>query len=111
MIFANTERKRIILATPIAETSLTIEGVSVVIDSGLMKKPYFSPQTVSVVCGPFPSPRHQPNSAVAGLAGWGQAVAIVYGQRQSTIQSLNFCPRKYLTPISALYFWRSCNGE
>ncbi len=43
MIFTNVEQRRIILATPIAETSLTIEGVSVVIDSGLMKKPYFSP--------------------------------------------------------------------
>ena len=43
MIFAHVKQRRIILATPIAETSLTIEGVSVVIDCGLMKKPYFSP--------------------------------------------------------------------
>lgn len=43
MVFSTTCKRRIILATPIAETSLTIEGVSVVIDSGLMKKPHFSP--------------------------------------------------------------------
>lgn len=43
MVFSTSSQRRIILATPIAETSLTIEGVSVVIDSGLMKKPYFSP--------------------------------------------------------------------
>ncbi len=43
MVFSNTFKRRVILATPIAETSLTIEGVSVVIDSGLMKRPYFSP--------------------------------------------------------------------
>jgi ATP-dependent helicase HrpB len=42
MVFANSNKRRIILATPIAETSLTIEGVSVVIDSGLMKIPKFS---------------------------------------------------------------------
>jgi len=42
-IFINIVKRRIILATPIAETSLTIEGISVVIDSGLMKKPFFSP--------------------------------------------------------------------
>ncbi len=42
-VFSHTAKRRIILATPIAETSLTIERVSVVIDSGLMKKPYFSP--------------------------------------------------------------------
>ena len=44
-IFATSDKRRVILATPIAETSLTIEGVSVVIDSGLMKVPQFSPAT------------------------------------------------------------------
>lgn len=34
-------RRRIILATPIAETSLTIEGISTVIDSGLARRPRF----------------------------------------------------------------------
>ncbi len=43
LVFTKTARRRLILATPIAETSLTIEGVSVVIDSGLMKIPRFSP--------------------------------------------------------------------
>jgi len=42
LVFANQEKRRLILATPIAETSLTIEGVSVVIDSGLVKIPCFS---------------------------------------------------------------------
>ncbi len=45
MIFKQYKQRRVILATPIAETSLTIEGISVVIDSGLMKKPFFSPAT------------------------------------------------------------------
>ncbi len=45
MIFTSSNTRRVILATPIAETSLTIEGVSVVIDSGLMKVPQFSPST------------------------------------------------------------------
>ncbi len=45
LIFAATKRRRLILATPIAETSLTIEGVTVVIDSGLMKVPQFSAAT------------------------------------------------------------------
>ncbi len=38
-------RQRIILATPIAQTSVTIDGVSVVIDSGLERRPEFNPQT------------------------------------------------------------------
>ncbi len=45
LIFAPVDKRRVILATPIAETSLTIEGVSVVVDSGLMKIPHFSPAT------------------------------------------------------------------
>ena len=36
--------RKIVLATPIAETSLTIEGVRVVVDSGLCRKPVFDPQ-------------------------------------------------------------------
>ncbi len=36
-------RRKIVLATSIAETSLTIEGVRVVIDAGLMRVPRFEP--------------------------------------------------------------------
>ncbi len=38
-------RRKIVLATPIAETSLTIEGVGVVIDSGFVRVPEFDPGT------------------------------------------------------------------
>lgn len=37
--------RKVVLATSIAETSLTIEGIRVVIDSGLMRVPRFSPRT------------------------------------------------------------------
>ncbi len=37
--------RKIILATSIAETSVTIEGITCVIDSGLMRVPRFSPTT------------------------------------------------------------------
>ncbi|MCC0016798.1 MAG: ATP-dependent helicase HrpB, partial [Rhodobiaceae bacterium] len=37
-------RRKVVLATPIAETSLTIEGVTVVVDSGLMRVPRFDPR-------------------------------------------------------------------
>ena len=35
--------RKIVLATPIAETSLTIQGIRVVVDSGLVNQPGFSP--------------------------------------------------------------------
>jgi ATP-dependent helicase HrpB len=37
------KRRKVVLATNIAETSLTIEGVSVVIDAGLERRPRFDP--------------------------------------------------------------------
>jgi len=38
-------QRKVVLATPIAETSLTIEGIRVVIDSGLMRVPRFAPRS------------------------------------------------------------------
>ena len=38
-------RRKVVLATPIAETSLTIENVRVVVDSGLCRKLVFDPQS------------------------------------------------------------------
>jgi ATP-dependent helicase HrpB len=38
-------RRKVVLATSIAETSLTIEGVRIVIDSGFMRVPRFSPRS------------------------------------------------------------------
>ena len=42
-VFADSGRRRIILATPVAETSVTIPGVRIVVDSGLVRMPFFSP--------------------------------------------------------------------
>ncbi len=38
-------RRKVVLATSIAETSVTLEGVTAVVDSGLMRVPRFSPGT------------------------------------------------------------------
>jgi ATP-dependent helicase HrpB len=38
-------RRKVVLATAIAETSLTIEGIRGVIDAGLMRRPRFDPNT------------------------------------------------------------------
>lgn len=37
--------RKIVLATPVAETSLTIEGVRVVVDAGYCRRPIFDPHT------------------------------------------------------------------
>jgi ATP-dependent helicase HrpB len=40
-----TGRRRVVLATDIAETSLTVEGVRVVVDTGLARTPRFDPRS------------------------------------------------------------------
>ncbi|HUC91259.1 MAG TPA: ATP-dependent helicase HrpB [Paenibacillus sp.] len=40
-----TGRRKVVLATSIAETSLTVQSVRIVIDAGLMRVPRFSPRT------------------------------------------------------------------
>jgi ATP-dependent RNA helicase HrpB len=42
---AETGQRKLVLATAIAETSLTIEGISVVVDAGLMRISRFDPNT------------------------------------------------------------------
>ena len=42
---SESARRKVVLSTDIAETSLTIEGVRIVIDSGLMRVPRFSPRS------------------------------------------------------------------
>lgn len=42
---APTGQRKVVLASPIAETSLTIDGVRTVVDSGLRRAPRFDPRT------------------------------------------------------------------
>ncbi|MBR2066622.1 MAG: ATP-dependent RNA helicase, partial [Kiritimatiellae bacterium] len=42
-VFARGGPRKVVLSTSIAETSLTLEGVTAVVDSGLMRVPRFSP--------------------------------------------------------------------
>jgi ATP-dependent helicase HrpB len=45
MTRGSEDRRRIILATAVAETSLTIEGIEAVVDSGWSRRPRFSPES------------------------------------------------------------------
>jgi ATP-dependent helicase HrpB len=49
--------RKVVLATSIAETSLTIEGVRVVVDAGLMRVPRFDPRTGMTALATMPVTR------------------------------------------------------
>ncbi len=42
-VFSRSSRRKVIFSTSVAETSVTVEGVTAVVDSGLMRVPRFSP--------------------------------------------------------------------
>lgn len=44
-VFASASRRRVILATNVAETSVTVDGVTLVVDSGLARVPEWDPAT------------------------------------------------------------------
>ena len=72
-IFKRSSRRRIVLATSIAETSLTVGGITAVIDSGLMRVPRFSPSTgmTGLVTLPLSSDRAEQRRGRAGRVGPG----------------------------------------
>jgi ATP-dependent RNA helicase HrpB len=39
------ETRKVVLATPVAESSITIDGVTIVVDSGLVRQPVLEPET------------------------------------------------------------------
>ena len=41
----NRQQRRVVIATPIAESSITIDGVTAVVDSGLHRAPVYDPTT------------------------------------------------------------------
>ena len=72
-VFAPSARRKVILSTSIAETSVTIEGITTVIDSGLMRVPRFSPSTgmSGLVTLPLTQDRAEQRRGRAGRLGPG----------------------------------------
>ena len=65
--------QRVVLATDVAETSLTIEGIGAVVDSGLARKPRFDPNSglSRLVLGPISQASARQRAGRAGRLGPG----------------------------------------
>jgi ATP-dependent helicase HrpB len=68
-------RRRVVLATDIAETSLTVEGVRVVVDAGLSRAPRFDPRSglTKLHTGPISRASAEQRAGRAGRTGPGVA--------------------------------------
>ena len=66
-------RRRLVLATDLAETSVTIPGIGVVVDSGLTRKPRFEPGSglTRLVTEPIPRASAEQRAGRAGRLGPG----------------------------------------
>jgi ATP-dependent helicase HrpB len=71
-------RRRVVLATDIAETSLTIEGIGVVVDAGLTRKPRFEPGRglTRLVTEPIPRDSAEQRAGRAGRLGPGHCIRL-----------------------------------
>jgi len=70
--------RRVVLATDLAETSLTIEGIGVVVDSGLTRKPRFeaSPGMTRLVTQPIAQASAEQRAGRAGRLGPGHCLRL-----------------------------------
>lgn len=71
---SNTATRRIIFATNIAETSVTVPGIVFVVDSGLVKLPYFDPRTglERLIIGPISQASARQRAGRAGRVSAGK---------------------------------------
>ena len=76
---ATAGRRRVVLATNVAETSLTIEGVSAVVDSGLARTLRFDPRSGldRLVLGRIPRSSADQRAGRAGRLGPGLALRLI----------------------------------
>jgi ATP-dependent helicase HrpB len=97
------ERRKVVLATNIAETSLTIEGIRIVIDGGLSRQLRFDPATGlnRLVTARVSAASATQRTGRAGRLGPGICYRLWSGHTQSTL--LSFTPpeilRTELTPL------------
>ncbi|MBF2054158.1 MAG: ATP-dependent helicase HrpB [Candidatus Sericytochromatia bacterium] len=82
-------QRKVVLATNVAETSLTIEGISVVIDSGLARSPRFDPVSgmSQLITGQISKASATQRAGRAGRLGPGVCIRLWHEADQARLQS------------------------
>lgn len=75
-VFRKTTRRKVVLATNVAETSLTVPGIALVIDSGLVRRTAYHRGRAHLALHPIASDAAEQRSGRAGRTGPGVAVRL-----------------------------------
>jgi ATP-dependent helicase HrpB len=102
--------RKIVLATTIAETSLTIDGIGAVIDTGFKRVPRFDPASGMTALETVAYHWPPPTSVAAARAAWGRASAIACGPRRKRAPSSLMTSLKSSSRISPHSCWSSLPG-
>jgi ATP-dependent helicase HrpB len=94
------DKRRVVLSTSIAETSLTVPGVRIVIDGGFRRAPKLDVSPASPASPPCASAAPPPRSAAAAPAAKAQVSPSVSGPKPCIAASPRSRPRRFSTPNS-----------
>jgi ATP-dependent helicase HrpB len=97
--FERTPRRKVILATNVAETSLTIPGVGVVIDSGLVRQTLYQHGRGSLALTPIAEDSAAQRAGRAGRTGPGQCFRLWSAAAQLAVATLPEIHRESLVSL------------
>ena len=102
---------KVVLATSIAETSLTIEQIGVVVDSGLQRAPRFDPGSGMTRLVTLPVSRASADQRRDGPGAWGPASVTGSGTKRANRPFYPTTGRKSSTSTSPGWPWNWQSGE
>ena len=98
-VFRPAGRRKIIVATNVAETSITIPGIRYVVDTGLARISRYSPRTRTTALPVCQSRAAARTSARAAAAAWSTGYASVCIRRRTTWRGRSTPPPRSGAPI------------
>ncbi len=112
LALAPSRRRKVVLATNIAETSVTLEGVRVVIDSGLARAPRFDPArgVEALELGPISVASADQRAGRAGRTGPGLAIRL-WTRHQHALRPPAEAPEVQRADLAELVLFLADQGQ
>lgn len=98
-VFSPSKRQKVILATNVAETSITVEGIAAVVDSGLVRRTRYHAGRGFLTLGPIAQDSADQRTGRAGRLGPGRALRLWSGQARLAAHTPPEIARESLLPL------------